>query len=133
MIALTLLLACTSSPETGGGACDDPQSYWRDADGDGQGEPGETYRGCNPPEGWVTVAAAESTEDTYLWDTGPFITFDSGDSGDSGGSGYSGWTGGTGWWGTAWTGGTGGSGWTGGTGATGAMGDTGTAPSDTGP
>ncbi|MCA9568007.1 MAG: hypothetical protein KC656_09200, partial [Myxococcales bacterium] len=44
--------------------CADRGIYWPDEDGDGVGEPGTAYVGCEPPEGWVTVV------DTDVDDTG---------------------------------------------------------------
>lgn len=35
--------------------CDERALYWPDEDGDGVGDAGQVYVGCEPPEGWVDV------------------------------------------------------------------------------
>lgn len=91
----SLLSGCSNGP-LAEPPCADPAQYWPDANADGVGEPTLSYVGCDPPQGWVAQVAPAPSEDTWIWDTGPFYTDDSADSGDSGGSGYTGYTGTTG-------------------------------------
>ncbi len=54
-LALIFALGCEpqnpdQNPEPG---CDGPSTWYADGDGDGRGDPGEVFRGCDPPEGFV--------------------------------------------------------------------------------
>ncbi len=45
-------------------ACEDRSPFWRDADGDGVGDYGTIYIGCEAPEGYVDVPPDPPPEDS---------------------------------------------------------------------
>lgn len=61
--------------------CDPRKPYWVDADGDGFGDPGTVYLGCQAPDGYTDVPPASDTDapdtdapDTDAPDTDPSDT-----------------------------------------------------------
>lgn len=56
--------------------CDPRTPFWLDADGDGVGDEGTIYIGCEAPDGYVQVPPASDTDvpDTDVSDTDPVDT-----------------------------------------------------------
>ena len=72
------ILADEPEPE-----CEVRTAFYPDEDGDGVGDAGEIYIGCEAPEGWVDVPPPSGeTDDTDTGDTGDTDTGDS-DTGDT--------------------------------------------------
>ena len=73
-----LLAACAGFEPLPTADCRARVVYWPDADGDGIGEPGDVYVGCDPPSGWVDVPPATTTttgtQPTTQTDTGSLDT-----------------------------------------------------------
>ena len=58
ILACLLLSACLDIEPPPEANCAERAAHWPDADGDGEGDAGEVYIGCDPPDGWVDVPPA---------------------------------------------------------------------------
>ena len=67
-VLLLALVACNlpTDPERN---CEDRQVFYADPDGDGLGDPYDTYVGCEAPEGYVDTPGPIDTGDTDTGDT----------------------------------------------------------------
>jgi hypothetical protein len=93
-IACLLLAACLDIELPPEANCAERAAHWPDADGDGVGDAGEVYIGCDPPDDWVDVpppatatggapTSTNSTGSTGLSgvDTGDTASVHTGDTG----------------------------------------------------
>ncbi len=74
MFLALLLFACGLPDLADPANCSPRTAFYPDSDGDGEGEPGAIFIGCEAPAGWVETLDTDP----------PIDTVDSGDSGDSG-------------------------------------------------